>query len=101
MVKLIDEISQIKYLNDEKISFLKKLRRESEQYEQTVRERPQYHPETITRAPIQTTTEMIDRALKEIEEKNDRFPQYLRDLKSNLDVVRTTDQSVMRSTLHG
>ena len=103
IVKLIDEISQIQYLNDEKIGFLNKLRRESEQYEQNVLERPQYDPEYVNywTPPIQTTTKMIDQALYEIGEKNNRFPQYLRDLRSNLDVVRTVDQCVMRSTLHG
>ena len=100
-MKLIDEISQIQYLNDEKVILLNKLRRESEQYEQTVHERPQYDPAYgDTAPPDQTTTEMIDQALHEIEENNKRFPQYLRDLRSNLDVVRiVSDQSVLSSAL--
>lgn len=103
MVKLIDEISQIQYLNDEKVIFLNKLRKESEQYEQTDHERPQYKPQGSSRpVPDRTMTEMIDQALHDIQENNNRFPQYLRDLRSNLDVVRIADdQSVPSSTLHG
>ena len=103
MVKLIDEISQIQYLNDERVIFLKKLRKESEQYEKTDHERPQYDPGfRVPAPPDQTTTEMIDQALHKIEESNNRFPQYLRDLKSNLDVVRvSSDQSLLSSALQG
>ena len=100
MVKLIDEISQIQYLNDERVIFPKKLRKESELYEQRVQERPQCDPRSGY--ATQTTTEMIDQALHGIEEDNNRFPQYLRDLRSNLDVVRVSgDQSVLSSALHG
>ena len=100
MVKLIDEISQIQYLNDERVIFLTKLCKESQQYEQRDHERPQCDPRSGY--ATQTTTEMIDQALHKIEEDNNRFPQYLRDLRSNLDVVRIAgDQSVLSSALQG
>ncbi|KAL8784653.1 MAG: hypothetical protein Q9195_008956 [Heterodermia aff. obscurata] len=95
MVKLIDEITQIQYLNDEKVLFLNQLRKENEQYEQTGHEQTGHeqtdHEQTDHKwrdlFADRTTTEMIDQALFEIREQNNRFPQYLRDLRSNLDVI--------------
>ena len=102
MVKLIDEISQVKYLNEEKVTFLTKLRKESEQYEETVHERPQYIPRLrYEHLPDHTMTGIIHQAVHEIEEKNKKIPDYERDLRSNLDVVRIADdQSILISTLH-
>ena len=102
-VNLIDELTQIQHLKDEKVTFLHKLRKESEQYEQADHEKPKFWGGDGDTAPADyTTTEMIDKALHTIEEKNNRFPQYLRDLRSILDVVSFAgDQSVLSSTLHG
>ena len=89
LIELIDEISQIQYIAEQKLSFLRKYRKECETQEPK-------HPailqdgarnDTGSDRPVGTMKAMIDTALEEIEEDNTGYEQYLRDLKSNLDVV--------------
>lgn len=71
------------------MSFLRKYRKECE----TQESKPPFIPHdgacnnTETHRPVGTMKAMIDTALEEIEEDNNKYAQYVRDLKSNLDVV--------------
>ena len=90
LIGLIDETSQIQYIVEQKLSYLRKYRKECETQEAQTPVIPQdgVRSDTESHRPVETMKAMIDAALEEIEEDNTAYVQYLKDLKSNLDVVQ-------------
>ena len=89
LIELIDEISQIQYIGEEKLSFFRKYRKECETQEPKPPVIPQdgARNDTQSHRPVRTMKAMIDTAVEEIEEDNHKYGQYLSDLKSNQDLV--------------
>ena len=92
-MKLIDAISQIQYVGEQNRRFLLKLRKECEALEHDDAMKPQcgsYQPPSSKKEEysIPSMVGVIDSSLEAIEENNERYPDYLRDLRSSLDVVR-------------
>ena len=80
-VKLIDEISKVQYLEERHMKLLEKLRDECTGTD--------FGDDDIHRGILGRLMEQIDWASKKINEKTDKLPLYIRDLKSSLDVAST------------
>ena len=82
-VRLIDEISQVHYVVEGNRRLLHKLRRECNASETESGN----DVLSVTKGGPGTMIEKFQWALDAVEENNDRYPQYIKELKSSLEVV--------------
>ncbi|KAL8668926.1 MAG: hypothetical protein Q9168_006468, partial [Polycauliona sp. 1 TL-2023] len=86
-VELIDTVSQIEYIGEQKVRVLEKFRKDTANSKSPPLPEMKAPHSTETIQKIQSVAEMIEDALEEVRERNHRYHQYTVDLKSGLDVI--------------